>query len=523
MNHEMAQRTTARAFTLLELLLSLAVCAVLIGGIAASLELATRAMETSAAPDPHADASKAAELLLADIKLAKGFAQLTDTSVIFTAPDRDAPTDGIPETIRYSWSGLPGDPLLRQINDGPPVVVLSAVDDLVLSPRSRTVPHAVTVGPLIDPSTWGYFQTAMQDPTPRALLVVNDALHLNGEEDDRRKALEEWGFQVTPIAASASEAAFESAVEEADVAYIPAHIDEAALGAKLRLVSVGVVCEPVALAHEMGLLTGSGGVSIGRQIDIVDSTHYITTGYAGVTEVSDDQPLAKYSSNTGAARILAEADSAALCVFNPGDALQGGDAAPARRVFLPWGGADFDFSHLKAAGVALTSRSVEWASGRGDEGVLPRTFGYDAAFVTVLSNMKERDIATRVTLPETGAITSIAAYVNTTNRLVRFAIYSDDGGPNLRLGETSKAKGGTAPAWLNLPLITPTQLPPGDYWLVLAFDHEDQVAYTESGGQMRVSAKRKSVDDGFPSAFGTPASSPSRSAAIHAYYSPAAP
>jgi hypothetical protein len=60
-----------------------------------------------------------------DLEFALAFSEQTATAMTFTVPDRDG--DLLAETIRYAWSGTPGDPLTRQINEGAVATMLEDV------------------------------------------------------------------------------------------------------------------------------------------------------------------------------------------------------------------------------------------------------------------------------------------------------------------------------------------------------------------------------------------------------------
>ena len=49
------------------------------------------------------------------------------------------------------------------------------------------------------------------------------------------------------------------------------------------------------------------------------------------------------------------------------DLFGGNDTASGRRVQLPWGGGNFEFSELNANGETILRRSLAWAAGEGDE------------------------------------------------------------------------------------------------------------------------------------------------------------
>ena len=106
------------AFTLIELLVSLSIMAVIFAALGSTIVLAARALDQEAGPAGGALAARrATDRMLAEISAATSFSERTATSVTFTVPDRDG--DGLPDTIRYAWSGVAGDALTRQYNAGP--------------------------------------------------------------------------------------------------------------------------------------------------------------------------------------------------------------------------------------------------------------------------------------------------------------------------------------------------------------------------------------------------------------------
>lgn len=105
----------APAFTLAEMVLSLAIVAVLVGAMTSVLMLSLRAIDDRTNPAGKAvRAAEAADQILADLAVAIEFTERSATSATFTVPDRTG--DGLPETIRYVWSGVAGDPLVREFN-----------------------------------------------------------------------------------------------------------------------------------------------------------------------------------------------------------------------------------------------------------------------------------------------------------------------------------------------------------------------------------------------------------------------
>jgi len=110
---------TARAehgFTLLEVVLSLGVATVLMGALGAAIVLTAQALPNGQAPaDDVVAAGEALARMTEELSCAIWFLEHTASAVTFTVPDRDG--DGLPERIRYAWSGAAGDPVTREYND----------------------------------------------------------------------------------------------------------------------------------------------------------------------------------------------------------------------------------------------------------------------------------------------------------------------------------------------------------------------------------------------------------------------
>lgn len=106
-----------RGYTLIELIVGMVSSAVLVSGLSSALYISSQALNLD--KRPARQSSIATEVLgemMADLRHAISFSERSSTAVTFQVPDRDG--DGQPETIRYAWSGTPGDPLLRQHNNG---------------------------------------------------------------------------------------------------------------------------------------------------------------------------------------------------------------------------------------------------------------------------------------------------------------------------------------------------------------------------------------------------------------------
>ncbi|MCH7595423.1 MAG: prepilin-type N-terminal cleavage/methylation domain-containing protein [Planctomycetes bacterium] len=135
------KRRRRRAFTLLELLFAMVAMTALMGGLASALMLASRAIPDDASPAAVAiDAYYAADQIAGELFCAQSFSERTATAITFTVADRD--NDTIAETIRYAWSGTPGDPLTRQYNAAAAVAVVDDVREFEIQYEVKMVTQA---------------------------------------------------------------------------------------------------------------------------------------------------------------------------------------------------------------------------------------------------------------------------------------------------------------------------------------------------------------------------------------------
>ncbi|MCP4592724.1 MAG: hypothetical protein GY842_18470 [bacterium] len=90
---------------------------ILLAAMLSAIVVASHAMPDAASPAGTAiRTAEAADILVEELSSALWITDRQSNSVSFTVPDRDG--DGAPETIMYSWSGTPGDPLLRKYSGG---------------------------------------------------------------------------------------------------------------------------------------------------------------------------------------------------------------------------------------------------------------------------------------------------------------------------------------------------------------------------------------------------------------------
>jgi hypothetical protein len=125
-------------FTLMEVVVASASAAVLAVGMMSCLLIAGRALnEDWVAPARELKGGAPLEMVLSDTRHAVSFSERTAQAVTFQVPDRTG--DTLPETIRYSWSGTAGDPLLMKYNAGTAATLAAGVYDFGLAYHVRAV------------------------------------------------------------------------------------------------------------------------------------------------------------------------------------------------------------------------------------------------------------------------------------------------------------------------------------------------------------------------------------------------
>src|SRR5690606_30888846 len=84
------------------------------------------------------------------------FSERTATAATIAVPDRTG--DGRPETIRYSWSGVVGDPLLYEYNGGAALSILDGVQQFRLNGVTRMIPGTALDMPVASSVTYEAFR-----------------------------------------------------------------------------------------------------------------------------------------------------------------------------------------------------------------------------------------------------------------------------------------------------------------------------------------------------------------------------
>lgn len=206
----------------------------------------------------------------------------------------------------------------------------------------------------------------------KTVLLVTQNPTIGSEESSRKSQFESWGYTVTTIEDSSSQALYDTALASADVVYVPYSAVGSAVSSKLRTVGIGVVYEAVSnLDYEFGLSNGgANGGSPNTTVDLTNTTHAITSG------LSD--PLAIYSASTYQRSINSPVSSSillgnlngtsnsSLAALEPGAALantiSSNNTASGRRVRLPFGGGSFTWSQITSGGRTLIQNALNWAS-----------------------------------------------------------------------------------------------------------------------------------------------------------------
>ena len=167
------RRFRRSGFTLVELVVSLAIMTVLLGAMTSAVLMASRALpDEEGLPERTTAAIAATERISRDLALATSITLADEHAVEFTVPDRGHGDAG-PETIEYTWSGVAGDPLEFSYNACDAITLCEDVQEFSLGYTSKTKTLA---------------------GAPRVLLVVDDADKPDAADTARRSAMESWGL-----------------------------------------------------------------------------------------------------------------------------------------------------------------------------------------------------------------------------------------------------------------------------------------------------------------------------------------
>ena len=120
------------------MLAALVIVAILAGALrSVTLLVAAAVPDAKTKTTATLNAAAAIDLIAGDLTYATSLPTMAPRDVQRLVPDRD--NDGQPETIRYTWSGTPGDALIRTINGGTPHVIANNVQEFQLAYDQRTI------------------------------------------------------------------------------------------------------------------------------------------------------------------------------------------------------------------------------------------------------------------------------------------------------------------------------------------------------------------------------------------------
>ena len=149
-----------------------------------------------------------------------------------------------------------------------------------------------------------------------------------------------------------------------DVIYVSESIDAIALGSKLDAAPIGIVSADADLNNQLGMASAKGTL-VGRALDVVDTSHYITQIFpAGALQFKTvDTQLASISGTKSPdANVLATAKGQdALVALESGSISTKGGTVTSRRVLLPVGDSNVSWGYLTNNGQLVVQRSLVWA------------------------------------------------------------------------------------------------------------------------------------------------------------------
>lgn len=343
-----------RGMTLIELVLSIAIIAVLTGAMGSAILLTARAMDTAGSNVRAAREQQDAALTLArierDLTVATSITQVTPTSIGFTVPDRGHGTAG-PETFVYQWSGVAGAPLTLSYNGGAAGVVLPNV-------RSFAVAASTGVGVL--------------KASPNVLVLVSNASSPSTADAARRDLVASFGFNVTLFGSLLpTYSALKAAAASQDVLYVGENFNSVLMAGQDLNFSLGIVSEADGLYSTLGFGSSTNSSS-SNQINIIDNGHPITSSFP-----SGNLQLATSGASTyrlignnnglawGARELGKSSGDPTLITIDLGRTLRGGAAAQGRRVSLPWAGtllSPTDVTTFGGNARTMLKRSLAWAA-----------------------------------------------------------------------------------------------------------------------------------------------------------------
>ena len=128
--------------TLLEMMLSLVLLSIVMASVGSAVLFASHVMPGKDSPaSTLIHDSSVLRQIAEDLALAQHVIERETNSITVVVADRTG--DGLPERIRYAWSGVAGDPLTYQLNDASAFTILESVESFGLTYDLDTVATAL--------------------------------------------------------------------------------------------------------------------------------------------------------------------------------------------------------------------------------------------------------------------------------------------------------------------------------------------------------------------------------------------
>lgn len=190
-------RIARRAFTLIEMALSLSLVGIVLISLSTMLALT---MEAAPRPDDPAtvtrDVSFPVDLMAEELSSAISIISVSPHAIRFRIADRDG--DDLPDTIAYEWSGKEGSPMTRTVNAEKPVEIISSVFDADFS--APTESHELT-------TTMADIGTNFEHELSTSTSVLGGILTMLNSRLETLNTGEGY-FQVLPISSVPADALF---------------------------------------------------------------------------------------------------------------------------------------------------------------------------------------------------------------------------------------------------------------------------------------------------------------------------
>ena len=127
-----ARASTRRGYTLLELTISMPLLAILMLGMASAISISSRSVPDSrTVPSAIVAVTGKLNQMADELNYATAISARASSDITFVTPDRNG--NGSADTIRYRWSGIVGDPLLRSYQGSTDEIVLPTVQQFTLT------------------------------------------------------------------------------------------------------------------------------------------------------------------------------------------------------------------------------------------------------------------------------------------------------------------------------------------------------------------------------------------------------